>query len=195
LQDYVAVDFKDALEALLQCLHAQGCRSLGYVALPSSFHPTEQRYALCQQFARSHRLRLQEIPLPPERDLREAARRCLSRYIQSGHPLPDALYCQDDEICLGTYRALVECGIPIPDRVALAGCDDIPYISYLETPLTTLSLPVREVCQQGWRILQNRMADPAGPPLQVTLEATLQLRASTGRAPEKAVVEVALSGG
>jgi LacI family transcriptional regulator len=179
LQDYVAVDFQAALEALLQNLFQQGCRSLGYVALPGSFDRREQRYAICQQFAQAQRLALQDIALPEEKDLREAAHRTLRHRIQAGYPLPDGLYCQNDDICLGAYRALVECGIPIPERVALAGCDDIPYIMYLETPLTSLALPIREVCQQGWRILQERMAKPEGPPLQITLEATLRLRAST----------------
>jgi LacI family transcriptional regulator len=195
LQDYVAVDFKAALESLLCHLMQQGRRSLGYMALPSSFGPTEQRYTLCKRFARAHKLSLLDMPLLPEKDLRAAARRTLIRHVQAGHPLPDALYCQDDEICLGAYRALAECGVPVPDRVALAGCDDIPYISYLETPLTTLALPVREVCRQGWRILQNRMAAPDSPPWQVTLEATLHLRASTEQHAQCAVRSLVSGGG
>jgi LacI family transcriptional regulator len=97
----------------------------------------------------------------------------------AGHPLPDALFCQNDEFALGAYRALRESGIAIPDQVALSGCDDLPYMAYLDTPLTSLSLPVLEVCRQGWSILQQRIVEPEGPPMQVIVEASLRLRASS----------------
>jgi LacI family transcriptional regulator len=109
----------------------------------------------------------------------EAARQGLIAWLQQGRPLPHALFCQNDEIGLGVSRALHEAGISVPDQILLAGCDDLPYASYIETPLTSITLPVREVCRQGWSILQSRIADPEGPALQVVLEASLNLRLSS----------------
>jgi LacI family transcriptional regulator len=179
LQDYATVDFRAALESLCTHLQQQGCRHFGYMGPAGSLYPGEQRYAIFSEFVRKQGLELSDFALPEAPTLMEAGRRCLTTHICAKRPLPDALFCQNDEIGLGAYRALHEHGIAIPDRILLAGCDDIPYIPYLETPLTTMALPVAEVCHQGWHILQNRMAEPEGSPLQVTLEAILHLRAST----------------
>jgi LacI family transcriptional regulator len=179
LKDYVTIDFGAAMETLLCEMLAQGARRFGYMALATSFTPSEQRFALFSEFVAKHQLSPCDIPLPDAQpSLMEAARQGLKTWLEQGHTLPDALFCQNDEIALGAYRALHEAGIPVPERVMLAGCDDLPYVSYLETPLTSLSLPVQEVCHQGWRILQARIAEPDGPALQVVLDVGLNLRAS-----------------
>ncbi len=180
LKDYVTVNFEPPLRALLEHLRAQDCRSYGYMALASSFHPSEQRYTIFSEFVREHGLAQSDIPLlSGQSSLMEAARKGLNIWMEAGHAPPDALFCQNDEIALGAYRALREAGIVVPDQVALAGCDDLPYVSYLETPLTSLSLPVQEVCRRGWSLLQTRMAESSGPPLQVVLDVDLRLRASS----------------
>lgn len=181
LRDFVTVDFRCALEELLENLRQQGRRSFAYMAPPDSFSPAEGRYAAFSDFLQRHTLKAVNLPLPEAPVLMEAGRRCVQEYLAQGNALPDALFCQNDEICMGAYRALREASIAIPEQIALAGCDDIPYTSYLETPLTTLTLPIPEVCRQAWRILQDRMAEPEGPPLQVRLNATLHLRESSQR--------------
>ncbi len=180
LKDYVTVDFGGALTGLLEHLAGQGCRRFGYMANPTSFVPGEQRYAVFSEFIQKKDLEQVDLPLPiGESTLMEAARQCLHAWLAAGHSLPEALFCQNDEIALGAYRALCEAGIRVPQQVLLAGCDDLPYMAYLETPLSTLSLPVAEVCRQGWRMMQQRMAEPEGEPLRVVLDVSLKLRDST----------------
>jgi LacI family transcriptional regulator len=178
LQDFVTVDFAAALEGLLEHLRLQDCRRLGYMALPLSFTPAEQRYAVFSNFVARYGLEKIDFRMQEGGMLMESARQCMVRYLETGQPLPDALFCQNDEIALGAYRALCEAGVRIPDDVALAGCDDVPYMAFLETPLTTISLPIEDVCQHAWRILQGRMEDPSCPPSSIMLAATLQLRTS-----------------
>lgn len=179
IKDYVTVDFGPPIRALLERLGAQGCRRFGYMALESSFHPSEQRYTLFSQFVREHGFEQTDIPvLVGQSSLMEGARKGLASWLNTGRALPEALFCQNDEIALGAYRALRSAGIAIPDQIALAGCDDLPYISYLETPLTSLALPIQEVCRQGWSLMQTRIAEPNGGALQVVLDVHLRLRAS-----------------
>ena len=180
LKDFVRVDFAPALNTLLAHFEGQGCRHFGYMAHPTSLNLSEQRYAVFSEFVHQQGLRQSDIPTQPgQPTLMESARQGLHTWMAAGKPLPDALFCQNDEIGLGAYRALREAGVAVPDRVALAGCDDLPYSSFLETPLTSLSLPMRAACREGWSILQSRIAAPQGPPLQVVLEVSLHLRASS----------------
>lgn len=182
LKDYVTVDFRPAMLALLTHLLDQECRSLGYMAFPTSFTTGEQRYAVCAEETASRGLAQLDIPLPYGcQTLMEAGRVGLRSWLEQGSPLPNALFCQNDEIALGAYRALHELNIAVPDQILLAGCDDLPYVRYLETPLTTISLPVQEVCSRGWTILQNRIAEPSGPAMQIVLEAGFRRRDSSSR--------------
>ncbi len=180
LKDYVTVDFEPPMQELLMSMYTQGCRRFGYMAFATSFHPNEQRYSVFSNFNRVQGLSQSDIPLlMGQSSLMEAAHNGLNAWLETGQTLPDAIFCQNDEIALGAYYALRKAGVKVPDQILLAGCDDLPYISYLETPLTSLSFPVSEVCRQGWRILQTRIAEPDGEPLQVTLDVTLRPRASS----------------
>lgn len=186
LRDYVTVDFRPAMEALLGHLLESGRGTFGYMAHESSFVPNEQRYAVFSEGVQGQGRTQYDVPLlGGDRLLMENARQTLAAWIAGGKPLPDALFCQNDEIALGAYRALREAGVAVPGRVALAGCDDLPYARYLDTPLTSLTLPAQEVCRQGWSVLQSRMADADSPGRRIVLEAGLKLRASTA-APEPA---------
>ncbi|HLV78762.1 MAG TPA: LacI family DNA-binding transcriptional regulator [Chthonomonadaceae bacterium] len=179
LKDFVTLDFRPALEELLSTLLQKGRRRLGYMSYPTSLNDQEVRYSLFRAFTTRHGLEQVDIAMPYGQPTHmEAARQGMLAWIGSGQGLPEALFCQNDEIALGAYRAFCETGIQVPEQVALAGCDDLPYVSYLETPLTSLSLPVPQVCRQGWSILQKRIAEPEGPPMQVIVEAELRLRAS-----------------
>lgn len=179
LKDYVTVDFQPALDTLMGHLYSQGCRSFAYMAFPTSFYPSEQRYAVFTNFVASHDGKQHDIPVLYGRNsLMEGAREGLQEWLRMGHQLPGAIFCQNDEIAMGAYRAMCDVGIRVPEQVALAGCDDLPYVSYFETPLTSIYLPVREVCREGWRLLQQRIAEPEGPALQIVLEGNLRLRAS-----------------
>lgn len=182
LKDYATVNFAPAVESLLQHLAAQGCRRLGYLAHPGSLQAGEQRYDAFSEFVQRSGLEQVDIPAPLlDASLMEQARTGMREWLGTGVRPPDALFCQNDELALGAYKALKEAGIRVPIDVALAGCDNLPYMSYIETPLTTISLPVQEVCSAGWSILLDRMADPSGPPRQAVLDAVLLLRESCQR--------------
>jgi len=181
IEDYVTFDFRPGMEALLEHFTAQGAKSIGYMAPTSSFQPDEQRYDAYLQYIGRKGLQAVGVPVQPDDNLCEGARRGIHAYLDNDNVLPEALFCQNDEIALGAYHGLHERGIVVPDSVLLAGCDDIPYVAYLERPLTTLSLPAAAACREAWQFLQKRMEDPSGPPMRSVLEAQLRVRASSTR--------------
>ena len=179
LDDYISLDFGAAMETLLAHLKGLGRKRFGYLALADSFQYGEQRYALFSEFVRRHGLEQCDIKLARcQESLMEVAKCGTEEWLKCGEPVPDALFCQNDELAIGAYAALREAGYTVPGQVALAGCDDLPYARFLDTPLTSVCLPVQEVCRQGWNLLQQRIAAPEKPPAQVVVEASLTLRAS-----------------
>jgi DNA-binding LacI/PurR family transcriptional regulator len=93
---------------------------------------------------------------------------------------PDALLCQNDETAIYTFRAVTESGFRLPEDVLLVGCDGLPYMEFFEPPLSTISLPTEDICALAVQFLQLRIANPALPLQEATLEGHLVVRKSLG---------------
>lgn len=50
-----------------------------------------------------------------------------------------AVFCANDEMAAGLYRALHEAGRTVPEDVSVVGFDDIPLAEYFTPPLTTVA--------------------------------------------------------
>ncbi|MFC7848559.1 LacI family DNA-binding transcriptional regulator [Arthrobacter sp. NPDC057388] len=74
----------------------------------------------------------------------EAARRILSRKDRAD--MPTALFCYNDRMAMGAYRAAAELGLTIPDDLSVVGFDDQELIAAnLHPGLTTVALPHYEM--------------------------------------------------
>ncbi len=56
-----------------------------------------------------------------------------------------AVFCANDRIALGLYRYCKTQGLQIPDDLSIIGFDDLPWVAYLDPPLTTIRQPAREM--------------------------------------------------
>src|SRR6185437_15426862 len=79
------------------------------------------------------------ISLPNQR--REIARRTIVDYV-GACGVPEAIFCINDDVAIGCCRGLHDLGVRIPDDTALLGCDGLPELDYLETPISTIAAPV-----------------------------------------------------
>lgn len=71
-----------------------------------------------------------------------------------------ALFCFNDEIAIGVYRALLEGGVRVPADVALVGCDDSRDAQYFECSLSTISYSISDLCILGIDLLEKRIQNP-----------------------------------
>ncbi|MGD8326166.1 MAG: LacI family DNA-binding transcriptional regulator [Sphingomonadales bacterium] len=65
----------------------------------------------------------------------------------------DGLMAASDVLALSAIRALKQRGLIVPDDVAVAGYDDIPFASYIDPPLTT----VRQDTERAAELLLDRL--------------------------------------
>ena len=85
---------------------------------------------------------------------------------------PTAVFCYNDRIAMGAYRAARTAGLRVPDDLSIVGFDDQEYIaSELDPPLTTLRLPHEEMGRLAIRLLLDGPGAAAadGPPAKGTL--------------------------
>jgi LacI family transcriptional regulator len=58
---------------------------------------------------------------------------------------PSAIFAANDAMAIGAFGALRKAGRTIPDDMAVAGFDDIPSGRYINPPLTTVHVPIKEL--------------------------------------------------
>ena len=84
---------------------------------------------------------------------REMALRVLSM-----RPAPTAMLAANNFIALGALQAVQECGLRVPEDIALAGFDDLPEALVAFPFLTVASQPAYEMAQKATELLLERVA-------------------------------------
>lgn len=91
----------------------------------------------------------------------------------------DAIYCGNDYSARGTYKALQEARLRIPNDVAVAGFDDLSFAAGLNPPLTTVRQGVEEIGHEAARMILSLLENPESGPRRVLLPTELVVRRST----------------
>jgi DNA-binding LacI/PurR family transcriptional regulator len=95
-------------------------------------------------------------------------------------PRPTAVFAANDTMAIGVFRAFRERGIRIPADISVAGFDDVPFVKYLDPPLTSIRAPISELGSWAAKRLLDRIeAEEPLAPQQQTMEVLLVARSST----------------
>jgi LacI family transcriptional regulator len=105
---------------------------------------------------------------------------------------PTAIFCFNDQIAMGAYRAAAERGLRIPADLSVVGFDDQELIAAALSPgLTTVALPHYAMGEWALRVLLERIAGPlsdtgpGAPPAGRLMPCPLVRRASVGPPPRR----------
>ena len=85
----------------------------------------------------------------------------------------DLVFAVNDVMAIGALAALRDRGIAVPDRIALAGYDDIETARDVSPALTTVRVPLEDA---GVAAMALALGDQRG---LVTLGVSVEVRAST----------------
>lgn len=114
---------------------------------------------------------------------RRANVECLQEYIKD-KGCPDAIMCYDDEHAISAHYGLRRIGKKLPDDVLIVGMDGNEECEYLEPPVSTIAMPVDQMCAHTWEFLVNRLNGSDDARQYVRLNAELVIRESSCR-PER----------
>ena len=109
----------------------------------------------------------------------DGARACVLDLFRRGTRFPSAVIANNDAIAVGAIRAFLEAGLSVPEDISVVGFDDIPFSGAFHPPLTTVSVPCREIGATAVRMLLERVRDPLQPPYMGLLCTNLIVSAST----------------
>jgi len=100
------------------------------------------------------------------------------RLLEQGHEF-SAVIAANDSMALGTYHALHQAGLSVPDDVSVVGFDDILEAAYFTPPLTTVSHDYIQLGVLGFEYLMLLMDDPETMIEQKVIRPKLIVRQST----------------
>jgi len=92
---------------------------------------------------------------------------------------PDAIVCANDRTAAVLMQTLSSLGMAVPQSIAIAGFDDIRYVTLLSVPLTTMQQPCRDIGLGAVNLMAERLNTPSLPSRTLSYSANLVVRAST----------------
>lgn len=142
IQDEVA-----ALE-MTNYLLDQGHRRIGHISGPASIPAAANR---CIGYCSA--LRGRGIESNPDlvffSDFTRAGGRQAAAYFANMDSPPTAIFAGNDDTAIGCIAALKQQGLRVPDDISVAGFGNVNLVQYIDPPLTTVRVPLREMGERA----------------------------------------------
>lgn len=173
--DHVAINIAPGIVDAVESLWAAGRKRIAYMTL-EAMNETDPRGT------GSYASTIARLGGGDERILlplhgRSAARIAIRDYVAK-HGAPGAIIARSDELVIGAFRGLRDIGLRVPEDVALVGCGGIEDILYTDPDLSTIAVPIQQMCQLAWTFLERRLQNPEADIQSEVLPATLVRRGS-----------------
>ncbi len=107
------------------------------------------------------------------------------RELLADDPCPTAVFAASDQMAIGTYRAIAEAGLRIPQDISVVGFDDIEAAAYAAPPLTTIRQPFTDMAARAVAALLRLMDGQRVDEVLHVLPFELVVRGSTAEAPNE----------
>lgn len=175
------IDYEQSIQAMVRHLADLGHRRIAFLCGYSLKESAHEKYPnLCRA------MEAYSLPVVPELMVDGEAPYiagldtgfgAMERLLKTGVRF-DAVFAVNDLVAIGAMKALRQQGYRVPEDVAVVGCDDIPFASYVEPELATISVPKAEMGRLAAEMLCDILA---GRPCQDhLLETTYKPGASAG---------------
>jgi DNA-binding LacI/PurR family transcriptional regulator len=175
----IRVNYAAAVERVIEHLYEFGHRRIGFVGHHSMLAPLNERMKTVQD-AVSRRPAL-EVRTVADADTLEGGCRAAHNLLASGFD-PTALVCVNDLTAVGALRAVRDVGRRVPEDVSVTGFDNVKLSEFCYPQLTTVDIPRERIGQIMCGQLLSSAGAPPPPGMEILIEPTLIVRASTGPA-------------
>ncbi len=179
--DTVRANSRKGAADAIRHLHSLGRRRIAFVNGPPETAPGSSRRLGYLDGLRACGLERDDTLIEVADDFMiepglQAAGRLLAR------TRPDAIFCANDLLAVGTLSALRAANFEVPGDVAVVGMDNTGLSEVTWPPLTTIDLGSAERARIAAELLLKRIEHPARRQQNVGVEPRLVVRASSGGA-------------
>ncbi|RYX82285.1 LacI family transcriptional regulator [bacterium] len=174
--DYAHVDLGAATRTAIEHLVSIGRKRIAYVVPWGGNQPGMWHYDAYIEVLKKAGLRPECIVMDDWEC--PTVRRTVIEHIKA-HGHPDGIFCHHDEFAIATFRALRDLDLQVPKDVALIGCEGNIFLEYFDPPISTVAMPVDDMCRTAWELLRQRINEPDSPPRNAILPFEFLARASS----------------
>ena len=177
----LSVDYDGGIDEVVRHLAALGHRRIAYVGGPRTLRSARRRL---DAFRRSIKRCLGVQPaVVLEGDFRtEGGRRTATEIL--AHPSRQtAVVVANDMMALGVMQECRSAGLVVPRDLSVVGFDDIALAALSDPALTTVSLSRQTLGRRALEALVATIGHPNRVGVEIPIETSLVVRASTGPAP------------
>ena len=170
--DLVGIDNRRAGYVVTQHLIRCGCRKVVFLGRPGSAPTVDSRIVGYREAVAEAKLKSgpQICRVDPEDQAQ--IKKILQRL------RPDGFVCANDFTAARLLRTLTDLEFSVPDKVQMAGFDDVKYASLLSVPLTTIHQPCESMGAIAVSTMIERLRDPKLPARDILLNFHLVVRDS-----------------
>jgi LacI family transcriptional regulator len=180
----IGVDNAGGVAAMVEALVELGHRHIAFLGGPTRLHVARHR-------REGYRRGLSAAGIPFDERLvletgfnSEAGAAGVDALLGGDAPFT-AILAANDLLALGALQRLKELGIAVPDRVSVAGFDDIQTAALVAPTLSTVRLPLHEIGRRGFEYAEQLLAGDR--PDHRVLPTELVLRESSAPPPPVAL--------
>lgn len=173
----VRADGCPAVRDLVAHLHRLGYRRLAIIAGPAATTTGSERVEAFRDALGELGLPLPDAYIGQGDFQADSGRRATERFLALPEP-PDVIFAADNLMALGALDAIRARGLRVPQDIALAAFDDIPWFVHTDPPVTAIAQPTGDLGRAAVRALVDVIE--GRPPQSVTLSARLVVRRSCG---------------
>ncbi|WP_238472833.1 substrate-binding domain-containing protein [Desulforamulus profundi] len=159
---YVVMDNVKGGYQVVEYLLGLGHRTIGFIGGLAHVEATHERL-------QGYKMALVSEGIPVDESLirlgtfkRESGYQNAMALIRETEKRPTAIFAASDILALGVIKAVQECGLKVPEDMAVVGFDDIPFAADAEVSLTTVAQPKYTMGEMAAKILLEEIKE--GPP-------------------------------
>lgn len=176
--DHVVIDDYNGAYQAVKHLIDTGCRQIAHLGTTKDMGIGRDRHNGYIQALKDHRLTINKR-LIIECDTYKAARLITRKLIYESDPV-DGIFAVNDRTAIGALQTAKECGIKIPEEMAIVGFSNGIYSNMTDPPLTTVEQFGHKMGQNAARMLLDRLFSKEDyPPVKDVIKSELIVRGST----------------
>ncbi len=179
--DSVVIDFRNAVEDIIDYLISLGHRRIGFIAgreyVGEGDLILDKRERYFREVMEAKGLYNPELTKAGSFTF-EDGYRLAHELIDEGKE-PEALFAANDAIAIGAIKAFTEREIQIPQQISIIGFDDIPASAYVIPPLTTVRVHTEFMGVTAVKLLIESIVDNRTIPKKIIIPTELVIRSST----------------
>jgi len=172
--DSVEYDHIRVSKMAVEYLYEKGHREIGFIGgnLGDIAHSKSRRYRSYKETMADLGLKVRpEWVLECEWD-DHLCMKLVEKVYKTGH-MPTAFYAASDLMAMAALRALFNCGVRVPEQMAVIGMSNIEMSPYANPPLTTIDVPTFEIGTAVARTIVSRIQGDTTLPKHILLPSTL----------------------